>query len=330
MPQGGVPSLVLDTGDLPADAAFALWSEAMEGYDVVRDAPDGAFSAHAEAWMLGPVVLSRSRVGAVRLARSPSRILRDRLDHYSFALPMEGDWRISFDGREMRSLPGVVTIFDNSRPYVAIGSRLDLIVALIPRAAIELALGTVDLHGRRLEHPAGRLLADHLTLLVNHLPSLTEAEAPHVAQGTLALVVSCLRASLRPPPRARPATLARRAARLIDSDLGANLTPEVLQAKLNLSRATLYRVFAPLGGVASFIRERRLVRVHAMVSAGGAQPVKRLAAELGFASGTHLTRAFRARFGYSLSALRARAGAHAAPASGSVTTEFRRWLGALS
>jgi AraC-like DNA-binding protein len=330
MPQGNVPSLLLDTGALPPDAAFALWAQAMEGYEVARDDPGGAFSAHAEAWMLGPVVLSRSRVGPVRLARSPVRILRDRLDHFSFALPLEGDWRTSFDGREVRSLPGVVTIFDNSRPYVAVGSRLDLIVALIPRSAIELALGPVDLHGRRLEHPAGRLLADHLALLVSHMPSLTESEAPHVAQGMLSLVVSCLRASVRPPPRARPATLARHAARLIDSDLGADLTPEVLRARLNLSRASLYRAFAPLGGVASFIRERRLVRIHAIVSAGGTQPVKLLAAEFGFASGTHLTRAFRARFGYSLSALRQRTNAQVAPATDGVTQEFRRWLGALS
>ena len=117
-------------------------------------------------------------------------------------------------------------------------------------------------------------------------------------------------------------------ARLIDSDLGARLTPEVLQARLNLSRATLYRVFAPLGGVASFIRERRLVRIHALVASGSALPVKRLAAEFGFASGTHLTRAFRARFGYSLSALRARANP-TLPATASITAEFRRWLGAL-
>jgi AraC-like DNA-binding protein len=108
------------------------------------------------------------------------------------------------------------------------------------------------------------------------------------------------------PADGKPVDVVRRAARLIDSNLAEPLTPEKLQSALNLSRSSLYRAFEPLGGVAFFIRDRRLARIHAMVSAGERATVSQLAGTFGFASAAQLTRAFTAHFGYSVSELRAR------------------------
>ena len=71
-------------------------------------------------------------------------------------------------------------------------------------------------------------------------------------------------------------------------------------AALKVSRATLYRLFEPHGGVASYLRERRLLRIHATLCAPG--PRRSLAAiaeDHGFQSAAQFSRAFRAQFGYS-------------------------------
>ena len=330
VPDGLLRSLTFDTDGLSPDAAFAKWAELMVGYDVGRSDSSLSFSARAQAWRVGPLVISRSRLGAVRVTRTREQIARDDWQHYSLVLPIEGAWDVISDGRQTRSDPGVVTIFDNDRPYTTTTTSLDAIVVMVDRHTIDSALGDVDLHCYRLNHPAGRLLADYLALLTTYLPTLPEAEAPFVAWSTLSMIVSSIRSSVCCPMRVRKTTLARHARRIIDSKLGAGLTPDRIQAEINVSRATLYRLFAPFGGVSSFIRERRLTRIHALVAAGEPFMVKAMASRFGFASGTQLSRSFSARFGYSLSQLSARSVPAQAGFRGSgVRDEFRHWIDRL-
>jgi AraC-like DNA-binding protein len=327
MTQDRMASLRIDTTGMPAEAGFALWADAMVGYEVSRPDPTAEFTALVDAWMLGPLVLTHNRLGPLRIARTRAQIRGDHFDHYSMVLPLEG-WSISrTEGRELRAVPGVICVFDNSRPQASVSGRMESIILLVPRETVERAAGGGDLHGVRLDDPAGRLLADHLTLLVRHLPNLAQADAPHVAEAITSMLTTCLGRAIRPSQRVAPATGMRRAVRLIDGELASALTPEMLQARLNLSRASLYRMFRPLGGVAHFIRARRLTRIHALVSAGDPRSVTRLAADFGFASATQLTRGFRARFGYSLSDLRQRTQARQPPLpGGTVTGDFRQWL----
>jgi AraC-like DNA-binding protein len=78
-------------------------------------------------------------------------------------------------------------------------------------------------------------------------------------------------------------------------DLGA----AKLAATFGLSRASLYRLFAPVGGVASFIRERRLARAHLELTTPGLQNrrIGPIAYQAGFHSIAAFNRAFRAAYG---------------------------------
>lgn len=113
--------------------------------------------------------------------------------------------------------------------------------------------------------------------------------------------------SARIPPSSRPAEGACAAhprlarildcieAQLCDPALGA----EFLLRRFYVSRPTLYRMFHPLGGVARYIRERRLQAAHARLREDPRCTITFLLYDLGFESERQFQRAFQTRFGMS-------------------------------
>jgi len=93
-------------------------------------------------------------------------------------------------------------------------------------------------------------------------------------------------------------------------------------------------VCEPMGGVAAFIKQRRLKRIHAILAdPRDRRPIAEVAYQHGFTGGAHFSRAFRRAFGYSPSEAREarEAGAarrpgdgDAAPAGGAYETWVRR------
>lgn len=84
---------------------------------------------------------------------------------------------------------------------------------------------------------------------------------------------------------------------LTDPDLSANS----ILLEFGLSRATLYRIFEPMGGVRNYIREKRLV---AAVAELGQAPYRRgqiqaVSDHWGYSSGANFNRAVRDMFGVS-------------------------------
>ena len=99
-------------------------------------------------------------------------------------------------------------------------------------------------------------------------------------------------------------------ANLFDRDLGSPM----MQRELGLSRARLYRLFEPFGGVSHYIQHRRLLDAHAaLADANDQRRIVDIAEERGFNDGAEFSRAFKRAFGYSPSEVRA--GARGAPPS---------------
>jgi len=86
----------------------------------------------------------------------------------------------------------------------------------------------------------------------------------------------------------------------IEANLGArDLGVEKLARTFGLSRASLYRLFEPVGGVASYIRTRRLNRAYQELTATGLENrrIGPIAYGAGFRSIPAFNRAFRTSFG---------------------------------
>lgn len=97
------------------------------------------------------------------------------------------------------------------------------------------------------------------------------------------------------------ATLLARARRMIDGRLtDRDLTSEMLCSELGVSRSRLYRIFEPLGGIASYIRKRRLLRTRdALSDIEDTRSISRIAEQWGFVDASAYSRTFRHEFGIS-------------------------------
>lgn len=84
-----------------------------------------------------------------------------------------------------------------------------------------------------------------------------------------------------------------------------DLSPDWLARRLDVSRASLYRLFADRGGIMRNVQERRLLAVRAALGDPlDTRRLARLSSDLGFKSEAHFSRSFRARFGITASAYR--------------------------
>jgi AraC-like DNA-binding protein len=302
-----VPTIHFDTADLPAHERFERWRAAVAAYDVGQppDASPGGFTAKVDAWMLGDLVVTSNRLSPVRFVRPVEKAKADGIDHYAFLLLKEGSWVGDVGGRMLTAGPGQVVSFDLTRPMDAAGSGGGSITLNVARPAMDAALPRPpDLHGAMLNGSMGRLLADHFLSLVRELPAMEQGAVPTVIKATVGLIASCIAAAAETnelPEPARGSAVRHRIRRYIDQNLTADdLTPARIARDLNLSRSVLYRTFGRSGGVASYVRTRRLEAVHALLSnPDDERSIAEIAYGFGFVSDAHFSRAFRQQFGYS-------------------------------
>jgi AraC-like DNA-binding protein len=82
--------------------------------------------------------------------------------------------------------------------------------------------------------------------------------------------------------------------------LSPSLGVDEICRELGISRSRLYRLFEDLGGVVHYIRSRRLLDAHRVLSGGmDRRPIVNIAAERDFLDPADFSRAFKREFGYS-------------------------------
>lgn len=292
-----------DSALLPETDRLASYCALVPHYDVT---PLGdPFEAAADGWFVGELFVAGTRMSPVRFQRSPARARVDGYAAFSFFLLVRGTWTGKLGERLLTAGPGQLVAFDLGAEIDAHGSGTDSIAVTVPRTTVLRALPPgFDLHGEVLDGTAGRLLAAHLMALAREAPTLREDDAGAVADATLGLIRACLGevvGNVVQRPEAETSALAHRVRRYVDDRLGdADLSPERICRDLGVSRSALYRGFARLGGIAAYIRMRRLEAAHVLLD----DPAERrnigeIAYSFGFVSDAHFSRSFRQRFGYS-------------------------------
>jgi AraC-like DNA-binding protein len=90
--------------------------------------------------------------------------------------------------------------------------------------------------------------------------------------------------------------------RFIDRNLKSpELGPEMIAKNFGLSRASLYRLFEPVGGIAGYIRKQRLNQTFQEITAAefANQRIAQIAYRFGFKNVSAFNRLFRATYGVS-------------------------------
>ena len=175
----------------------------------------------------------------------------------------------------------------------------------IPRAVAEDVLPPVrSLHGLVLSAARAQPLIDHVRALGPHLLGLPVSSGPALARAFLHMLALVLDQPAVPELEGETRDILRlalrqRAEALLEQQLhDPAFGVQELAGLLGLSRSALYRLFEPGGGVAVFIRARRLRRLRAtLADPDDHRRIAEKAYACGFADQAQCVRSFRRAYG---------------------------------
>ncbi len=297
-----VPTVHLDGNRLPPAMRLPAFAQIASGYTSTQIS-EGDFEVDARAWLLGELMVTSTRLTALRIERTQAHIAADKRDTYSFILLRRGSWTAEVAAGHVQVASGQVCVMDFAYPWLVEGTEQDNIMLVVPRKlAEEIAPGAPPLHGRLIEGAPGRLLAEHMFALARHLPHLKKSDLPMVQQATVGVLSATLQALAQEDP-APFRNLQRDVGSRVLAYIEQHLTDSALSVAticrdVAVSRASLYRSFNA-SGIATYIQQRRLEAAHALISdEGGKLSMAEIANLYCFSSQAHFSTAFRRMFGY--------------------------------
>ena len=176
---------------------------------------------------------------------------------------------------------------------------------IVPRAVLEPLLKHPNgLHGIVLSGQTGlgHVLATYMQTIHKAAVSLSAGDGAAISEATASLIAGCFGPSA---DTLETATAAKRGAllltikRYIEANLtDPDLTVDRITREFHVSRATLVRMFEPLGGLSGYIRERRMFRCFAEITSPthAHRAISDIAYSWGFGNEAAFSRAFRRIF----------------------------------
>jgi AraC-like DNA-binding protein len=175
-----------------------------------------------------------------------------------------------------------------------------MLIFFVPRALVEEVFpDAASLHGRRVEAttPLTRVLVAHLVTLNRQIVGLSKDEADSALRAGIQLLATAFSRQAGLSGNARAAVRAAvygQVRRYVEAHLhDHDLSPDSVLQHLHLSRASVYSLFVHEGGLAAYIRSRRLRAAAAELVRFPHLAVKDIAFGLGFNNASSFTRAFR-------------------------------------
>lgn len=241
---------------------------------------------------------------AHRAERTPSQIVTQGVDHIFIGLQTSGVTRLTGANGAAVARVGDFFVLDLAQRVQSETDGMTAINICIPRRRFESQVGKLSARHMQVlpsnSNPLLKLTADHL---LNMRTCLRRADAEQRNLLTSAALAIC-NAAFAEGERSsldHPAVAAIEIRQFIEDNIDRrDLGVELLSTRFGLSRTPLYKLFETDGGVASYIRNRRLahaMRILAGVEGGPRQRVSSVAYACGYESERIFSRAFRRRYG---------------------------------
>lgn len=319
-----VVSSLFTTAALAPEERMAVWRDSINVMFDARPPDDldpARFNARVQSVLLDGVMLARCETSAHKFDRPVSRILADGLDHYMFQLFECGQVEMQVGRRSLSGQCGAIVGFDLGEVLDSVNDDFDVLSIIVPRTRLaDRLLAPDSVQGVVIDPTigAGRLLADYIRTLFAIGASMMQHEAVAAVNALVELLAAACNqvpVSLADPPDWADHALSLRARRIMAEQAGnADLDAGCIAGLLGVSRTRLYTLFRDAGGVMEAMRELRLRRALAQLTAADRQheQISQIAYRWGFRSVSHFNRAFRDRFGMAPGEVRALGRAHLA------------------
>lgn len=306
-----LPAFGFTADQMGTAANVSAWREAVATLfevDELAAGEPGPFRADIGSFAMGPVLIGLSRASGQRFRRTAETIARSGVDHVILQLYLKGGFDGVAGNQPVRVRAGDICLFDLAQTLETRATAFENVTLVVPRPMFGAHLLRVDdLHGLVLPGSSviARLLAGHLRALFEFAPRMTLDECQSVVEGTVSLLAACLRNELERVEAGFDHSVAAspslmRIRQYIDAGLGSSdLSANSIAAHFGLSRASLYRLFAPVGGIADYIRSRRLHRAFFDLANSDARSLRisEVARRWQLGTDAHFTRTFKAAYG---------------------------------
>jgi AraC-like DNA-binding protein len=273
-----------------------------------RDATD-SFQTQTTTTHLGRAVAVDVTTTPVAFDHSSAHVARSGLDHYMVSMYVAGGCEVSAGRRSITAGAGDIFIVDYSEAHRSrsFGSNNGLARVhniVLPRRHLAPLLAAPDAVQPsiiRADNVVGTLLGEHLRALNMAKRDLAADDFDQQLTELFHLLARGLGPACGVNDRrhSRSALLST-IKRYIEQHLGDDsLDVTHLCGRFGLSRASLYRLFEPAGGLVEYIHQRRLIRAFALLAAPETRHLRIIdvAVDAHFASDATFNRAFRRNFG---------------------------------
>lgn len=310
---GSIPHSVLDTRGLPGKQAFELWQEHLSRHyepRVRKDHPHN-FDLRADFWHLGNVLLANFQVPAQDYNRSRTCIGRDGMDMFMVQIFRKG-WNAPRD-TGVTARDGDILVFDMAQPTDRVGGDNEALTLFLPRHLLSPHLKAPDEHNQQhlpSTDPLTVLLRDHLISLHARLPGMRLDQVQAVMPATVQLAAAALNGTVREEQSGsvRMAMTERICSYINAHILDPDLDPESIAGRFGMTRRNLGYLFEAYGGVAAYVRRKRLSSIRAALThpAHKGQSIEAIAEAHGFNHYRSFALAFQRQFGLTPREVRAR------------------------
>jgi len=304
--QAPLAIFTLDAGNGSPDERWEAWRAATAALFDSRPVAgvDVPFTATIRSYSIGPMLFGRSASIAQAFVRDPSVVARSGVDHLLIQLYVAGGYRGTTPAGAICVEEGDISVLDLASTFETQATgAFDNLNLIVPRALIAQAGIDVEaLHALvfKRDHPLTQLLGNHLAILDRLAGAMSVADGEAAADVVLSLLTACLRHAPELAMRAPVDTPLARARHYVEEHLAdPALDARTIASACGMSRATLYRLFEPVGGVAAHVRSLRMRRALFELSRqGGIETrIAAIALRCGYENATSFSRAFHSHFG---------------------------------
>ncbi|MEJ8472490.1 helix-turn-helix domain-containing protein [Roseibium algae] len=301
-----IPGFKFSTEDFRQEEQFGAWCDftaAMCDLESLTPVRDG-FIASAEAYNLGSVQLTNFEVAPMSFKYTENIIRKSGFDHWCLSVITKGNVAAESADSGFDTAAGGVVLHSYATPFVGQIDATNYSAFFFSRDDFGDVADKLDRAAhQQVTGPMSNILGSFLMSLENQAKDLTIADASavsdafgHLLRAMIAQTPATLDAAKLPIAAAQ----FDRARRFINGNLKSpRLTPETICAHLGVSRRQLYYLFEQQGGVAKFIRNRRLAACYkAIAKANEKMLISSIAYEYGFTNLSSFYRQFQAQYGF--------------------------------
>lgn len=293
--------------------------QSMFHYEAERKQP---FESSSRAYQLNELIFSSSLTNTYRatLTRSAELARASAWNYVLLLLYREEPVSLKTEHGEFDIEPDQLVFVDLSKPISIYAKSTNLLSLNIPTALLSpLVKIRDDMHGTVLrEGPHTQLLLNYIKTLESVAGDIETKDVVSVTDSILRMVANCLNSisdstgiKTRDAETTNVKVSLLQVKHAIDAQIeDPNLSLNSLMQQFHISRATIYRMFEPLGGVTSYVQNRKLDFAYRELSKHSEKKhnVSKLAYKLGFSHPPAFTRAFKAKFGISPSEVKTTTG----------------------